>query len=131
MAEEKEVTYYSDDKGVRITNTRVIVSSTTYAMANISSVSTVKKPARRVLGILIAILGLIVLVVTAVTGSTVGIAFGAVFLCFGVLVAVLLKPIYIARIASASGEVDAISAKEEKYIQTIVMAMNEAIIKRG
>ena len=38
MAEE--TSYYSDQNGVRVTDKRVIVNNITYAMANITSVST-------------------------------------------------------------------------------------------
>ncbi len=38
MVDEKEICFYSDDRGVRITNTRAIIGNTTYAMANITSV---------------------------------------------------------------------------------------------
>ncbi len=127
MAEEKEITFYSDGRGVRITNTRVIVGATTYAMANISSVSMAKKPANRTLGIVLAILGVILLVIPA---SAVRV-FGVVLLGLGILIAVIAKPTYTVRIGSASGESDAISSKDKVYIQKIVQSMNEAFIKRG
>ena len=41
------------------------------------------------------------------------------------------KATYKMRIASASGEVDAISSKDKEYIQAIVQAIEEAFIKRG
>ena len=40
--ERAEPTYYSDEKGVRITPTRLTIGSTTYAMANITSIKTKK-----------------------------------------------------------------------------------------
>ncbi len=127
MAEEKEITFYSDDRGVRITNTRAIVGTTTYSMANITSVSMAVKPANRTPGIVLAVLGLIFLAIP-VSGIRV---FGVVLLVLGILIAVIVKPTYRVRIGSASGESDAISSKDNKYIQGIVTAMNEAIIKRG
>ena len=130
MGEEKETTFYSDERGVRITNTRAIVGATTYAMANITSVSTAVKPANRTPGIVVAILGLLVLVITGLLGSSGGVIFGVIFLGLGILVAVIAKATYVVRIGSASGEADAISSKDEKYIQAIVQAMNEAFIKR-
>ena len=40
-----EISFYADEQGVRVTNTRLIVGSTTYAMGNITSVSrTVEEP---------------------------------------------------------------------------------------
>ena len=40
--ERADPTYYSDDQGVRVTATRFINGSTTYSMANITSVSRTK-----------------------------------------------------------------------------------------
>jgi|GEM_PF-6142544 len=42
-SEDKEITFYSDNKGVRITNTRAIFKNKTYVMANISSISIGRK----------------------------------------------------------------------------------------
>lgn len=104
--------------------------STTYAMANITSASTGVKPANPTPGIVIAILGLIVLVINL--GSSVGVIFGVILLGVGILIAVIAKPTYFVTIGSASGETDVIvSSNDEKYVQAVVTAMNEAIIKRG
>lgn len=130
MAKEKEITFYSDVRGVRITNTRAIVGATTYAMANITSVSMAEKPANRKLGIVVAILGLIILVITYQLGSSGGVIFGVILLGLGILIAAIVKPTYTVRIGSASGETDAISSNDKKYIQAIVRAMNEAFIER-
>ena len=130
MAEEKEITFYSDDRGVRITNTRAIVGTTTYAMANITSVSMSEKPANRKLGIVVAILGLIILAITYQLGSSGGVIFGVILLGLGILIAAIVKPTYTVRIGSASGEADAVSSNDKKYIQAIVRAMNEAFIER-
>ncbi len=50
-----EQTFYSDDKGVRITGTRAIFGSTTYSMANITSVTKGQEPAKRTPGILVTL----------------------------------------------------------------------------
>ena len=131
MAEEKEMTFYSDDRGVRITNTRAIIGATTYAMANITSVSMGVKPANRIPGSVVAILGFLILLITGLLGSSGGVIFGVILLGIGILIAAIIKPTCIVRVGSASGEADAISSKDKKYIQTIVNAMNEAFIKRG
>lgn len=131
MAEEKEIVFYSDDRGVRITNTRAIVGLTTYAMANITSVTMSVKPAKRTPGIVVAILGLLILIITAELGSAGGVIFGVIVLGLGILMAVVAKPIFTVRIGSASGEADAVSSKDRDYIQAVVRAMNEAFIKRG
>jgi len=131
MAEEKEVSFYSDDKGVRITNTRAIMGTTTYAMANITSVSLATKPANRLAGILIAVLGLLVLWATDELDISNGTILGVIVVGVGILAAVLVKPKYTVGIESASGKSDAISSNKKVYIEGIVRAMNEAFIKRG
>ena len=127
----EEVTFYADGRGVRITNTRLIIGATTYAMTNITSVSMRTIPANRVPGIVIAILGLIILIGTGLLDSSVGIIIGVIVLGLGILLAVIPKPKYTVRIGSASGETDAISSKDREYIQSVVTAINEAFIKRG
>jgi hypothetical protein len=99
-------------------------------MANITSVSMAEKPANRKLGIVVAILGLIILAITYQLGSSGGVIFGVILLGLGILIAAIVKPTYTVRIGSASGETDAISSNDKKYIQAIVRAMNEAFIER-
>ena len=127
MAEQKETSFYSDNSGVRITNTRAILGTKTYAMANISSVSAAITPAKRGLGIVLAIIGFL-LVLVPESGVRI---FGVILLGVGILLAVIAKATYIVRIGSASGEADAISSHDRAYVDGIVTAMNEAFIKRG
>ena len=65
MEGEKETTFYSDERGVHITNARAIVGATTYSMANITSVSMAVKPADRIAGIVLIIVGFIILAIFA------------------------------------------------------------------
>lgn len=60
-----------------------------------------------------------------------GFIVGALMLVAGLVIAALSKPSYIVRLGSASGEADALISKDREYIQKIVNALNEAIIKRG
>lgn len=131
MEKEKEISFYSNEHGVRITNTRAIIGSTTYSMANITSVAMGVKPANRTPGIAIAICGFIVLLIAAPLESSGLAIFGVILLLIGIPAAIVVTSTYVVRIGSASGEADAISSKEKEYIQTIVDAMNEAFVKRG
>lgn len=126
-----EPTFYSDERGVRITPTRAIFGSTTYAMANITSIKRDMHPANRKPGIIIAVLGLIILVASASFDSSTGVIIGAIVLGLGILVAAIVKPTYFLKITSASGEAEPISSKDKQYIDSIVIAMNEALIRRG
>jgi len=126
-----EPTFYSDEQGVRITPTRAIFGSTTYAMANITSVARGEAPARRKPGIIIAILGLIIFVACISFESVEGVVVGVVVLGLGILIAAIAKSTYHVKITSASGEAEATSSKDKQYIDSIVMALNEALIRRG
>ena len=97
-----EPTFYSDERGVRITPTRAIFGSTTYAMANITSVAKSEDPPRRKPGIIIAILGLIILIANISFESTSGVIVGVVVLGLGILIAAIVKPTYHVKITSAS-----------------------------
>lgn len=126
-----EQTYYSDEKGVRITGTRVIFGSTTYSMANISSIRTDEEPAKRAPGIVTAIIGLILLVTGISAGWAWLIITGIVILGIGVLIARAASAKYHIKITSASGEATALSSNDKEYAGKIVNAVNEAIISRG
>jgi hypothetical protein len=128
----EETTFYSDG-AIRVTNARAVIGGKTYAMANITSVSMGTRPANRNPGIVIAIVGLLIAACTGIMASdgAGGIVFGILVLVAGIVVAVIAKPSYIVRIGSASGEADALVSKDREYIQKIVNATNEAIIKRG
>ncbi len=126
-----EPTFYSDEKGVRITPTRAIFGSTTYAMANITSIAGSKDPPRRTPGIIVAILGLVILLACSFLESAEGVIAGVVVLGLGTLIAAIAKPTYYVKITSASGEAKATPSKDKQYIDSIVMALNEALIRRG
>ena len=131
MAEEKEIVFYSDDKGVRITNTRAIISNTTYAMANITSVSMgVIQPGIGFQAFLI-IAGVLLAGICAAGKAWAGTVIGVIVAALAVWWLTTLKPTYTVQIGSASGSAHAIQSKEMQYIQRVVNAMNEAFIKRG
>jgi len=61
----------------------------------------------------------------------IGAAIGLLILAGGIALAIMSKPTYAVRIGSASGESNALVSKNGEYIENIVAAMNDAIIKRG
>ena len=126
-----EPTFYSDEQGVRITPTRAIFGSTTYAMANITSIKRDVHPADRKPGVIIAVLGLIILLACVSFDSSTGVIAGVVVLGLGILIAAMAKPTYFLKITSASGEAEPISSRDKQYVDSIVTAMNEALIRRG
>jgi hypothetical protein len=143
----QETTYYQDGS-VTVTNTRAILGAKTYSMANITSVSSATIPANRMPGVVITIVGLLITVCAscpaigvlgsgdpdAIGGALVfgmGAVFGLLIMGVGIVIAVMVKPSYVVKIGSASGEANALLSKDAAYIGKIVNAMNEAIVKRG
>jgi ribosomal protein L40E len=144
----QEITYYQDES-VTVTNIRVLVGPKTYSMANITSVSSAKIPANQMPGVVIAILGLLIAICAGCptiglfgSGDPDAIGAGLIFvgpavvvgllvLGVGIAVAATVKPSYVVKIGSASGETDALRSKDAAYIARIVNAMEEAIVKRG
>ncbi len=129
--EQADPTYYSDEKGVRITATRLIIESKTYAMANITSINTKRVPANRTLGIIIASIGFVILAIGAGFSSQTGTLVGVLVLIIGLIAVFTAKPTYHLKITSASGEETPLTSKDENYINQVAVAVNEALIKRG
>ena len=129
--ERADPTYYSDEKGVRITATRLIIGSTTYAMANITSIRTKTVYPTLALGIIIGIIGLVVLAISAAFNSWTGMLFlvGVLLLIIGIILAA--RRTYHLKVTSAAGEESPLTSKDREYINQLVVAVNEALIKRG
>ena len=130
-AQGAEVGFYSED-GVRVTSTRLLVGSTTYSMANITSVRTsVMQPSRKG-PLLLILVGLVLLLVAANSHAMGGLAFmSALVIAAGIFWWISQKSIYAVRIASSSGESSPITSVNEERIDRIVQAINQAIIHRG
>ena len=130
MAEE--VSIYQD-ANIHVSNLRAILQGKTYAMANVTSVSMFTQVANTTPGVIIAALG--GLLALAGFGSDDGfgcfVTFGLMLLAVGIAYFVSQKNVYWVRIGSASGETNALSSRDRDYINRIVNAMNEAIVRRG
>ena len=129
MAEE--VSVYRDGN-IQITNLRAILHDKTFAMANITSVATFREPAKTAPGIVLALLGGFVFLSTIASDADgCAMVFGLPMLIVGVAMWMAAKDVYWVRIGSASGETNALQSRDRAYIQKIVDAMNEAIVRRG
>jgi len=117
-----EVTFFSL-AGVRITNTRAIFPGVTYAMANVTSVSTGMTKASRLGGFLVALVGLLVMLKAPLPGLVMASA--------GAIWAATRKNKYHVLVGSASGDTQPLSSTDERFINDVVRAMNEAFITRG
>lgn len=121
---QNETTFYQD-VSVTVTQSRYVTQSKTYAMRNISSVHIFEIEKSRVMPILMIILGIPFLFSRNVFWI------GLILIILGILLLFFIKNEYAVRISTNAGEANSIVSKNREYIQTIVNALNDAIIHRG
>ena len=125
MESTQEKQFYSD-KNVLVTQARFVVEGKTFAMRNISSVTKYRIAASNGLALFLGFTGLLLLL-----GNSTIVVIGILMTISAIAMIILNKDLYSVRINSNSGEANAVVSKDEKYIQEIVDAVNEAIIQRG
>jgi hypothetical protein len=129
MADEVSV---FQDPNIHVTNLRAIFPTKTYAMANVTSVSTQTQTGSPVVGVIMIAIGAITILGGIGRDLSVGaLVFGVILIGLGVGVVQSMKTRYWVRIGSASGETNALSSLDRAYIERVVNAINEAIIQRG
>jgi hypothetical protein len=121
---QTEVTFYQDTI-VKVTQSRYITDSKTYAMRNISSVHIFEIVKSRKLPVIAIIIGLSMLWLSDAKVA------GGIIAAFGLILLILIKNEYAVRISTNSGEANSIVSKDKRYVQKIVNALNEAIVYRG
>ncbi|GGE58864.1 DUF6232 family protein [Pedobacter psychrotolerans] len=57
--------------------------------------------------------------------------FGLIPIAIGILILALIKNEFTVRISTNAGEVNSIMSKDRLYVQSIVNALNDAIVYRG
>lgn len=128
----EEIAVYQDEN-IHVTNLRAMLQGKTYAMANVTSVSMFRQAGNTTPGVVAAVIGGFMLL-GAVTDSELRgcfLVFGLLILVIGIAILASTKDTYWVRIGSASGETNALSSTNRDYIQRVVNAMNEAIVRRG
>jgi hypothetical protein len=131
MAEEN---IYSDNN-VSITTARVIVFGTTYALRNITSVKMTETAGNSGCAVAPIVVGLISFSVAVISiANNTGPVLLPLLIAGGLLAGGMawlrsVKPTFHVTIASSSGEIRALSSLNRPYIETIVGAINEAIIR--
>jgi len=139
MSEATAEKVFYDHEGVRVTNARFQVNAQTYAMAAVNSVGYHKtapslglSTALITTGALFAALsGLGVALSPTITGPWVFLFFGLLLLFMGISMRRGHKPDFIVSLTTGSGQVQALRSKDQKYIESVVMALNEALVSRG
>jgi hypothetical protein len=115
-----------ENGAIKITPARVVNGGATYAVANITSVKAQKDNDGRIYGVVAAIFGLVL----ALTGTTLGIALGAVMLLGGVLLAIFGTYTEVV-ITTGAAEQKAFRSRDEKTALEVASAINLAIMKRS
>lgn len=110
--------------GITVSTTRFVAQGQTYAMANITSVKVGETAPKRGTSIALGLAGVILLMAGAVF-------WGIVALGIAVFVWYYMKPTYNLLITTAGGEASAMQSEYRDEIETIVSALNQAIIARG
>ncbi len=130
----KEETIYSDNTVV-VTNLRVIIGGATYPLRSLTSVKMLFTPPRLVKPILLLIVGLMILFAALMPFNEKAPAPPGVYIIAVAMIggAILWKynskTMYHMALASASGEIHAITSPNKTYIQHIILSVNQAMVK--
>ena len=116
---------FFQDQNVTVTQARYISNGQMYAMRNISSVSLFTIKASYSSQIVLLVIGVILLVIPKAW------IVGLILVAAGIWWLTATKDDYAVRISTNAGEANSHVSKNRTYIQSIVLALNEAIVHRG
>lgn len=125
---------FFESGGIKVTNSRFMVSGQTYVMNNVTSVQqTMDQP--KTSGPILAMIfgGFIALggLVSIKESGPGGLLLGLVIAGMGFYILRNRKAIYHVLLRTASGETKALSSKDVSLISSVVDALNEAVVSRG
>jgi hypothetical protein len=135
MAEER---VFLNENDIYVSNTKVMLHGTTYATANITSVTKRFTPASKGCAIMLIAFGALALLgalgsfkSSNAGGSVMAILITAAILAAGVLWLQSLKPTFHVILASAAAERQGLTSKDESLVDRVTTAINNAITHRG
>ena len=113
-------------RNVNVTNARFIAQGQTYAMSGITSIKSYQQDPSRVSPIVVFLIG----GVFAIAGGV------ATFIGLGIIALAIVmwasqKKTFSVLLNTASGESEALTSDDSRFISQVVEALNEAIIYRG
>lgn len=135
MAEGEHI--FLSENGMLVSVSRVVLGGTTYATSNLTSVTKRSIPASTGCSLLMIGFGLLCLLASlAAFTENAGQGFvmllvAAAFFGGGILWLRSLKAEHKVVLSSSSGEVQALSSKDEQLIDRVIGAVSSAIIARG
>jgi len=136
VAEERS---FLNDGGVYVSNTRIIIHGTTYATANVTSIRKHIVPANRGCALVLAVfsaLGVVSVLPFAFERNGLDVAWMPFFFCAILLIVAILwfrsqTPTYRLMLATAGGERQGLTSKDEAVVDRVTEAIADAIIHRG
>lgn len=139
MSEAVAEKVFYDRDGVRVTSARFQVGAQTYAMNAVSSVAYQRRPASYGFAVFLGIAGGAFLLLGLVSGlliesAVIAAAFalaGLFFVALTIYLAVSAKPTFVVALTTASGQSTALSNWDSATIESVVRALNEALVSRG
>ena len=118
----------------QVTATKVILEGNTYNVADITTVRMVVKPVKLLMPVSFLVIGGMLILNGFVTipggARPLGLVIGVSFIVFGLMLLGDDKPTYCVRISNIWGEIDTIISKDPSTIQSVVDAINTALMKR-
>ncbi len=123
MEAQADKTFFQDDNAT-VTQSRFVTGSKTFAMRNVSSVTLFEIKADRTIQWILIIVGVILLFTSYYLAGIAIAGIGALWLKY-------TKNQYSVRISTNAGETNGFISKDKEYVQSIVNAINDAIIYRG
>jgi Family of unknown function (DUF6232) len=125
-----EKTFFSSD-GVTVTNARFLVDGQTFSMSNVTSVKAMEKKPNRLRPIGFSILGLIALANAAHSGEALYVFLGLILAVVGIVWYTKQHTIYHVMLHTSGGETSALKTHQRKYLDSVMNALNTAIVYRG
>jgi hypothetical protein len=136
--ENPETVYYSDEEGVCLTPTMLVVpgknhdeSPSTYALSNITSVKSEKDISARIIGGVGAVFGVVIIFARDYISMAAALHVGIFLILLGLLIAIFIRPTYHLKISGAHGEADVLKMSRKPEFDRIMAAINEALAKKA
>lgn len=123
MSSTAEETTLFQQGSIVVTNARFISGQETYAIRNVTSVSSTRQPPKRGALVITALAGLLLCTGAPFVGAP--LASGALFLLWKA------RPTYHVVLRTAGGEANALESTDQALIQRVVDALNQAMVVRG
>lgn len=135
MADER---VFLNEGNIYVSSTKIILNGTTYAAANITSVTRRLTPPEEAVAIILIVLGALAVLGAMVTPyqehleQSIGIMIvGAAFLVAGILAYRAAKPTFHMILTSAAGEKERLSSRDTALVDKVTAAISDSITYRG